>query len=106
MVIQKTIENLRERPKEERKAVALAVSFFVVVVLFLGWAIFFFQSIQSSNTTQVVETGFTSRVIEAKNTFETPAQSQVTSAPVSSTTSPDAQGFQMIEETGQGVPAQ
>ena len=41
------LDNLKERPHHERKAIALWVTVGIVVVLFLGWAIFFFQRIQN-----------------------------------------------------------
>lgn len=46
MVIQKAVDNLKEKPKEERKAVAGGIAFGVVVILFLAWAFLFFKKIQ------------------------------------------------------------
>src|SRR3989344_7682752 len=46
MVIQKAIDNLKDKPKDDRKAVAGGVAIVVVVVLFLGWAFIFFKNIQ------------------------------------------------------------
>lgn len=46
MVVQKAVKNLKERPKDERKAVATGVAAAVVLVLFIGWAFFFFKKIQ------------------------------------------------------------
>ncbi|MCE9541369.1 hypothetical protein K8R03_02295 [Candidatus Kaiserbacteria bacterium] len=42
-MIQRTIEKLRERTEEERAAFAGSVAIGVVIVLFLGWAAFFFS---------------------------------------------------------------
>ena len=46
MVIQNTIDNLRDRPHHERRAVALGISLGVVAVLFLGWIVFFVRNVQ------------------------------------------------------------
>jgi hypothetical protein len=46
MVIQKTVNNLKERPRDERKAVAGGLAIMVVIILLLGWAIFFFKKLQ------------------------------------------------------------
>lgn len=46
MVIQKAIDNLKEKPKDERKAVAGGVAIAVVALLFIGWAFVFFKNIQ------------------------------------------------------------
>ena len=48
MVVQKAINNLRERPKEERSAVAGGIAVAVVIILFLAWAILFFKRIQDN----------------------------------------------------------
>ena len=41
------LDNLKDRPSAERKAIALWTTISIVVALFLGWAILFFQRIQS-----------------------------------------------------------
>lgn len=46
MAVQKTIDNLKERPKDERKAVATGIAAAVVLILFIGWAFLFFKKIQ------------------------------------------------------------
>lgn len=47
MVVQRTIDNLKDRPKDERKVVAGGIAIFVVVILLSAWAFFFFKRIQS-----------------------------------------------------------
>jgi len=47
MVVQKTIDSLKGRPKDERKAVAGGIAVFVIIVLLLAWGILFFKRIQS-----------------------------------------------------------
>ena len=46
MVIQKAIDNLKDKPKDDRKAVAGGIAIAVVVILFFGWAFIFFKNIQ------------------------------------------------------------
>lgn len=46
MVIQKTINNLKDKPNDEKKVVAGGIAIAVVVALFFGWAFFFFKKIQ------------------------------------------------------------
>jgi hypothetical protein len=46
MVVQKTINTLKDRPKDERKAVAGGTAILIILVLLIGWAILFFKSIQ------------------------------------------------------------
>lgn len=47
MVVQKTIDNLKDRPKDERTTVAGGIAIMVVVVLLAAWAILFFKRIQA-----------------------------------------------------------
>lgn len=53
MVIQKTIDTLKEKPNDEKKAVAGGIAFAVVVILFFGWAFFFFKKIQGGAPQQL-----------------------------------------------------
>jgi hypothetical protein len=53
MVVQKTLNNLKERPKDERVAVASGTAIFVVFILFIGWAYFFLKQIQSGQLTDI-----------------------------------------------------
>ncbi|MDB5238128.1 MAG: hypothetical protein JWM46_398 [Candidatus Kaiserbacteria bacterium] len=48
MVVQRTINNLKERSKDERKAVASAIAIGIIVILFLGWVILFFHRIRDA----------------------------------------------------------
>lgn len=48
MVVQKTIDNLKSGPKDDKVAVASGVAISVVVVLLAAWAIFFFRNIQKN----------------------------------------------------------
>ena len=106
MVLQRTIENLRERPKDERRAVALGISIAVMVVLFIGWAGFFFNEV---NVGQVQEaTGaYQNAVANVQEAYsqtgwvsEAPQTSKV--APVASEVAPDSddsdKAMQLIEE--------
>ena len=55
--MQKTINNLKDRPKDERKVVAGGVAVTVVVVLLIGWAIMFFKKIQSGSQQVNLDSG-------------------------------------------------
>lgn len=57
MVIQKTINNLKDKPKDERKAVAGGIAIAVVAILFIGWTFFFFKSIQRGTQLQQLDGG-------------------------------------------------
>ena len=48
MVLERTLNNLRERPKEERTAIAAWISIGVVAILLIGWLIYFLHSIQNT----------------------------------------------------------
>ncbi len=47
MAIQKTVDNLKDRPKDERQAVAIGTAGVVVLLLLVGWAFYFLKSIHS-----------------------------------------------------------
>lgn len=49
MVFSRHIDNLKERPHHERRAVALLIATGVVVILFLMWALAFFNGIRASS---------------------------------------------------------
>lgn len=57
MVVQKTIDNLKDRPKDERKAVAGGIAITLVVVLLIAWAFLFFKRIQSGSQQINFDTG-------------------------------------------------
>ena len=44
--MQKTIDNLKDKPKEDRKAIAGGIAFAIVIILFFAWAFYFFKKIQ------------------------------------------------------------
>jgi hypothetical protein len=52
MVIQKTINNLKDKPQDERKAVAGGIALSVMVILIVGWAFLFFKNIQQEGQLQ------------------------------------------------------
>lgn len=46
MVLQRALESAKDKPKDEKKAIAGGIAIAVVIVLLIGWAFFFFRSIQ------------------------------------------------------------
>lgn len=76
MVVQKTIDNLKDRPQDERKAVAGGIAIAVVAILFIGWSILFFKKIVSGEQQVNFDSGaqeefnFTS-VRDAQNAIQT-----------------------------------
>ncbi len=53
MVLENTVNNLRERPRDQRKKIAAIAALAVIVILFLGWAILFFKKIQNTEPIQL-----------------------------------------------------
>ncbi len=51
MVVQKTIDNLKDRPHDEKKVVAGGIAVFVVVALLVGWGFLFLRKIQTGTYT-------------------------------------------------------
>ncbi|KKW18551.1 MAG: hypothetical protein UY61_C0080G0009 [Candidatus Adlerbacteria bacterium GW2011_GWC1_50_9] len=52
MVLQKAqqmIDNLKERPKDDKKLIAGGIAIIVVIILFFGWAYLFLNKIQNSD---------------------------------------------------------
>lgn len=81
MVVQRTINNLRERPKHERKAVATWIAIGIVVILLLAWVIVSLARLRSSapNTqpqnTQPEPVATQTNAVTT-NTYQTDAQIQ------------------------------
>ena len=98
MVILRTIENLRERPKDERRAVALGVALAVVAILFVGWAIFFVRKVQSGADLQQVNQAYTQAVEKAKDSFNQSGQTDK-GAQTYTPPSADSSVLQLIQET-------
>jgi len=46
MVIQKAIDNLKDKPKDDKKAIAGGIAIALLIVLVFGWAFFFLRKIQ------------------------------------------------------------
>ena len=70
MVLQRTIENLRERPNEERRAVAFGIALVAMLALFLGWAVFFFRSLEGEAQIQQVGAAYNDAVQSAQSAYD------------------------------------
>ena len=57
MVVQKTIDNLKERPQDERKVVAGGIAIALVVILLIGWTVLFFKRISNGSQQGNFESG-------------------------------------------------
>lgn len=53
MVLQRTIENLRDRPRHEREAVAFWIAVAIVIVLTLAWGVYFFRNASAPDLSPV-----------------------------------------------------
>ena len=53
MVLQNAVNNLKERPRDEKKVIAGGVAIAVIVILFLVWAFLFFKKIQNAEPIQL-----------------------------------------------------
>jgi hypothetical protein len=100
VVLQRTIDNLRERPKHERQAVAFWIAIAVVLVLVVAWGIFFFRSVGSTNLQPVSDT-YNQAVQQVQTQqSQTPAPPDntgwVSTAP--QTAASDASQIQIIQE--------
>lgn len=52
MAFQKALESAKDKPKDEKQAIAGGIAVAVVAVLLVGWAFFFFRSIQRGTELQ------------------------------------------------------
>lgn len=50
-MIQKAVGNLKERPKDEKQAVAIGTAGAVVVILIIGWAFIFLKGLRQEQAT-------------------------------------------------------
>ena len=46
MVVQKTLDSLKDKPHDEKKAVASGIAIGVVIILLIGWGFLFLRKIQ------------------------------------------------------------
>ena len=51
MVVERTIQNLRQRPKEDRQAVASGVAIGVAILILVVWTFVFMRSLRSLTIT-------------------------------------------------------
>ena len=50
--MQKTLNNLKNKPKEDRQVVAVSAAGAVVLILLVAWAFFFLKSLRREQSTQ------------------------------------------------------
>jgi len=86
MVLQKTVDKLKSRPRHERRAVARGVAMLVVAVLFIGWVILFFKNIQANGIH-----------------IETPGQGTFNTAPITEAQNQIANSFNGIKNNLQSI---
>lgn len=53
MALLNAVNNLKERPRDEKKVIAGGVAIAVIIVLFLTWAVLFFKKIQNTEPIQL-----------------------------------------------------
>lgn len=100
MVLQRTLDNLRERPKHEREAVAFWIAVAVVLILFLFWGVFFFRNISTPDL-QPVNAAYTQVVEQISSTQASPPTPETTgwvSSPSQSAGAEASQDVQIIQE--------
>lgn len=56
MVVQRTIDNLKDKPHDEKKAVASGIAIGVVIILLVGWGFLFLRKIQKGGTPTLTNT--------------------------------------------------
>ena len=57
MVLQKAVDNLKDRPHDEKKAVAGGIAITLVVVLLIGWGFLFLRKIQKGTAIPTLQSG-------------------------------------------------
>ena len=62
MVVERAIENLRQRPKEDRRAIATGVAIGVAAILFLVWTFFFMRTLHNFSITTQQKEAYTAAV--------------------------------------------
>ncbi len=73
MVVQKTINSLKDRPKDERQVVAMGTAGAVVLVLLVGWAFFFLKNLRKEQAVsgQLYDIPTETNTLPAIQTYQT-----------------------------------
>ena len=74
MVVQRTINNLKERPKDERKVIATWIAIGIVIILLVGWALVSFARIRTNALNPNIQNSQDASTIP--DTFESHVQTQ------------------------------
>ena len=89
-ILQK-IEDMKGRSKDERVALAGSIAVAVVIILFLGWAVFFVRSAKSSLSVPVAqEAGTSSAQDQSPTLFDQSAADQGAEVQLNDTGTPPA----------------
>ena len=59
MVVQRTIDNLRQRPKEDRRALASGIAIGVAVLVFFAWVYIFARTFNPTPLTEGAQKAYT-----------------------------------------------
>ena len=98
-MLQRTIDNLKERPKEERVAFAGSVAIGAIVILFLGWVLFFVTSFHKAPIAEsTLPDAQSASAVSAVPDFQ-----DATQAPIPDPTSDAAFGDQSAAQSGAQV---
>jgi uncharacterized protein YpmB len=103
MVLQRTIEDLRDRPTHEREAVAFWIAIVVIAVLFMAWGVYFFRSVGAPDL-KPVNDAYTQAVqqVQAQSPYDTSgwaSQTQSAASAASVNTQNDSSGqIQIVQQ--------
>ena len=76
MVVERTIQNLRQRPAEDRKAVASGIAMGVAILILVVWTFVFIRSLKTLSLTSQQKEAYTATVgaVDAISVSPSPAR--------------------------------
>ena len=96
MVVQKTINKLKERPKDEKTVVATSGAVLVVIILLLGWGLWFVQKAKRGGE-------FDTYISTKQDSFMAPGVRDAEKA-LQETMRPNAELLRELKDTSVDVP--